>query len=436
MLLCYLDNTLKHKSVNRIWIKEGCRLWQVREMKNSLLHTPEGVRDRYNQECAKKENTRKKIMNVLHSYGYRDIETPTFEFFDIFNKDRGSVESKDMFKFFDKEGNTLVLRPDITPAIARAVAKYYADEDMPVRLSYSGNTFFNSSSYQGRMKEVTQLGAELIGDETSDADAELIAMIIDSLKASGLEEFQVEIGHTGFFEGLVMEAGLSEDEEEELKLLLESKNYFGIEELLSANGNVSQACKEMILKLSETFGQIEQISAIKQLTDNRTIIASIEYLEKLYQILTAYNLEKYVFFDLGIMGHYKYYTGIIFQAYTYGTGELIVTGGRYDKLIAQFGKDTASVGFGINLDQLMLALDRQKIAVDADITASILLYEREKKDQAVRRACMLRRDGAKIQLMKKFREKTLEDYISLAKRSFIDRIYYIDADGSETVIRV
>ncbi len=405
-------------------------------MNNSLLHTPEGVRDRYNEDCAKKENTRKKIMDVLHSYGYRDIETPTFEFFDIFNKDRGSVGSRDMFKFFDKEGNTLVLRPDITPAIARAVAKYYADEDMPVRLSYSGNTFFNSSSYQGRMKEVTQLGAELIGDETSDADAELIAMIIDSLKAAGLEEFQVEIGHTGFFEGLVAEAGLDADEAEELKLLLENKNYFGIDELLSANGKVSNSAKEMILKLSETFGQIEQISAIKEMTDNPNIIATIEYLEKLYQILSAYHLEKYVFFDLGIIGHYKYYTGIIFQAYTYGTGELIVTGGRYDNLISQFGKDAASVGFGINLDQLMLALDRQKIHVDSDIAASILLYEREYKEQAIGRACELRSQGVKLQLMKKFHEKTLDDYVALAKRSFIDKIYYIDADGKESVIEV
>jgi ATP phosphoribosyltransferase regulatory subunit len=286
------------------------------------------------------------------------------------------------------------------------------------------------------MKEVTQLGAELVGDETSDADAEQIAMIIDSLKAAGLEEFQVEIGHTGFFEGLVKEAGLSADEEEELKLLLENKNYFGIEELLNANGHVPKACQEMILKLSETFGQIEQISAIKELTDNEMIISSIEYLEKLYQILTVYGLEKYVFFDLGIIGHYKYYTGIIFQAYTYGTGELIVTGGRYDKLISQFGKDSASVGFAINLDQLLLALDRQGIPVDGDITASILLYEREKKEQAIRRACALRQQGVRVQLMKKFHEKTIEDYVSLAKRSFIDRIYYVDADGNETIISV
>jgi ATP phosphoribosyltransferase regulatory subunit len=192
----------------------------------------------------------------------------------------------------------------------------------------------------------------------------------------------------------------------------------------------------MILKLSETFGQIEQISAIKELTDNEMIISSIEYLEKLYQILTVYGLEKYVFFDLGIIGHYKYYTGIIFQAYTYGTGELIVTGGRYDKLISQFGKDSASVGFAINLDQLLLALDRQGIPVDGDITASILLYEREKKAQAIRRACALRQQGVRVQLMKKFHEKTVEDYVSLAKRSFIDRIYYVDADGNETIISV
>ena len=127
-----------------------------------LLHTPEGVRDIYSTECAEKETVQKRIGQVIKLYGYRNIQTPMFEFFDIFSKERGTVEARKMFQFFDREGNTLVLRPDITPSIARCAAKYYMDEDMPIRLSYCGNTFVNDVSYQGRLKENTQMGAELI----------------------------------------------------------------------------------------------------------------------------------------------------------------------------------------------------------------------------------------------------------------------------------
>lgn len=403
-------------------------------MNNALYHTPEGVRDRYNEESARKSAVKDKMVSVMHSFGYRDIETPTVEFFDVFNKDRGSVENRDMFKLFDKEGNTLVLRPDITPSIARAVSKYYADEDMPIRLSYCGNTFYNGASHQGKMKEITQLGAELIGDETSDADAEMIAMLISSLKEAGLEDFQVEIGHAGFFKELVAEAGLSDEEIDKLKIFYENKNTFGVEHLLEENGRVPESTKRSLLELTETFGTIDQITALKEKSDNKIVVSTIEYLEEVYRILSYYGLEKYVSFDLGILGHYKYYTGIIIQGYTYGTGEMIATGGRYDKLISQFGKDVSSVGYGINLDVLMLALSRQGISIKTDIEATILLYEREQKAMAVKLACELRQNGEHIQLMKKFHEKSIEDYKELAGRSFIGKIIYVDKSGNRSEI--
>ena len=144
-------------------------------MKKQLLHTPEGVRDIYNEECEKKLLLQSDLLGILKGYGYHPIQTPTFEFFDIFGKEIGTTPSKELYKFFDREGNTLVLRPDMTPSIARAAAKYFMDEDMPIRLCYMGNTFINNSSYQGRLKESTQLGAELIGDSTVDADAEILS---------------------------------------------------------------------------------------------------------------------------------------------------------------------------------------------------------------------------------------------------------------------
>ena len=171
-------------------------------MKRQLLHTPEGVRDIYNDECEKKLILQDELLKVQKQYGYHPIQTPTFEFFDTFGREIGTTPSKDLYKFFDREGNTLVLRPDITPSIARCAAMYFGEEKMPIRLCYMGNTFLNNSSYQGRLKESTQLGAELLGDSTVDADAEIIAMVIDCLKKAGLKEFQLSVGHAEFFRGL------------------------------------------------------------------------------------------------------------------------------------------------------------------------------------------------------------------------------------------
>lgn len=140
-------------------------------MTDQMLHTPDGVRDIYNGECKQKLLLQERLHDVLRQYGYRDIQTPTFEFFNIFGKEIGTTPSKDLYKFFDKDGSTLVLRPDFTPSIARSAAKYYTEDDMPVKLCYMGNTFINSNAYQGRLKETTQCGAELIGDGTVAADA-------------------------------------------------------------------------------------------------------------------------------------------------------------------------------------------------------------------------------------------------------------------------
>lgn len=393
-----------------------------------LLHTPEGVRDIYGAEYARKETVQKRIAQVMKLYGYRNIQTPMFEFFGIFSKERGSVESRKLFKFFDREGNTLVLRPDITPSIARCAAKYYMDENMPVRLSYCGDTFINDFRYQGRLKENTQMGAELIGDQTSDADAEMLAMLIDSLIEAGLSEFQVEIGHIDFFNGLMEEAGLKEEDRKELRDLIEEKNYFGVEELLSKQ-DLPETLKESIIKIPQTFGTVELLKEAKKVTSNQTALAALARLEKIYQILSVYGLESYVTFDLGMLGKYDYYTGIIFKAYTYGTGDAVATGGRYDKLLIQFGKDAASIGFAVNLDALMSAMERQKMEVDTDIMGTILLYDRTQKELAIRLAGILRGQKTPIQLMKQYREKSLEDYIALAKRSDIGGIFYLDETG-------
>lgn len=136
---------------------------------------------------------------VFHRYGYEDIETPTFEYFEVFSREVGTIPSKELYKFFDREGNTLVLRPDFTPSVSRACATYFSPDKEPVSLCYTGNTFINNSSYRGRLKETTQMGVERIGDESADADAELLAMTVECLLAAGLTEFQVSVGQVDYF---------------------------------------------------------------------------------------------------------------------------------------------------------------------------------------------------------------------------------------------
>lgn len=397
-------------------------------MANKLLHTPDGVRDIYGVECTQKAAIQNRILEIFHLYGYQDIETPTFEFFDIFHESRGSVKAKEMFKFFDRDNHTLVLRPDETPAIARCVTKYFTEEDMPLRLCYLERTFINNTSYQGRLKEAAQTGVELIGDDSSDADAEILAMIIRALKAAGLTEFQVELGEVDFFRGLLEEAGMDEEMEEKLRELIENKNYFGVEELVMEQP-IPQELKDAFLKLPELFGSLEEIQAARAFTKNPRALRAIDRLEEVNRILEYYDLSEYVSYDLGMLSQYQYYTGIIFKAYTYGTGDYIVNGGRYDKLLVQFGKDAPAVGFGISVDDLMLALSRQKIDTPVRVVNTMILFEPESREQAIQLAKHFRDTSMPVQLQLKKADKTLEAYKAYAGRSTITNLLYLDEKG-------
>jgi ATP phosphoribosyltransferase regulatory subunit len=367
-----------------------------------------------------------KLHHVLEHHGFRDIQTPSFEFFDIFSQERGTVASKDMYKFFDRDGNTLVLRPDITPSIARCVAKYYKDESLPIRLCYIGNTFINNTSYQGKLKEATQLGAELMNDDSIEADAELLSITIECLLQSGLKEFQLELGYADFFRALVEEAGFTEEEDiTNLRILISKKNMFGVEEIVMAK-EMSKELKEILLKLPELFGTLDILSYAKGLTTNHRAIKAIERLEKLYDIMSEYGYEKYISFDLGMLSQYNYYTGIIFKAYTYGTGDAVATGGRYDNLVVQFGKEAPAIGLAIVIDQLILALSRQKLLAEPEAQDTLILYLRNYRKQAIALANHFRKDGINTILQKSNDGFHTEDYAAYAKRMKIGGILYLD----------
>lgn len=390
------------------------------------MHTPEGVRDIYNRECETKIAIQKKLSTVLHLYGYQDIQTPTFEYDDVFRKEIGSTSTKELYRFFDREGNILTLRPDITPSVARAAATLFETEDFPIRLCYAGNTFTNHTSYQGRLKENTQLGAELIGLDSIEADAEMLAMVVDGLKRTGLKEFQVNIGHVDFIHSLLEATGLEDDEMDEIRTLINNRNYFGVEEILD-NRSVKESVKEAFHILPELMGGPEILESAARIAPSAEARLAVTRLQQIYKLLRLYKAEDHVTFDLSMSGSYGYYTGIVFRAYTYGTGDAVVRGGRYDHLLEKFGKSTPSIGFAIIIDELMSALNRQKISVQT-AKRNLLVYTEATEKWAVSLARSFRAKGKNIEMLKREPEEEREVYEAYGKRSSIAGILYLRDD--------
>ena len=394
-----------------------------------LLQTPEGVRDIYGKECDEKLNLMKDIHNILKLYGNQDIETPHFEFFDIFNHDKGSAPSTEMYKFFDRNNQTLVLRPDITPGVARSVAKYYADAELPIRLCYQGQTFLNAPQHQGKLNEITQLGCELFNDDSSAADAEMLAASIDCLNASGLKDFRIEIGEVDFFKGIIEAAGIDNEVELKLRHYIRIKNFFGLSEYVSKL-NISQEYKTVLTSLDSLFGGPEMLDKAREMVSNERSLGAIDRMHKVYNAVSYYGYQDYIGFDLSMINGYDYYTGIVFRGFTYGTGNPVLKGGRYNNLLSHFGKTAPSIGFAIYIDELMNALRRQSIAITSSAPVTAIIYDIENQENAVKLAAKLRNDKVPTELIRKSKKHSFSEYFDHYKKKGSKDIYIVKPDGS------
>lgn len=391
------------------------------------LHTPEGVQDILQQECIIKRELEQKISGVFQSYGYYEMQPPTFEFYDVFAGESGLIEQETMFKFFDHQGRILVLRPDITTPIARIVATKHQDAVLPLRLCYIGNAFRYDEPYQGaKLREFTQAGLELIGTNTPEADAETIAVTINALLACGLRDFQIEIGQVAFFKGLMEQTGLTDDIIEKMRILIDKKDSLGIEELVQEY-DIDQSLKDTILSLPSLFGGIEVIERAKQAVSNCTAMDALVNLQNVYDILLDYGLEKYISIDLGMVQSINYYTGIIFKGFTHGLGFPVCAGGRYDNLISEFGKNLPATGVAVGVNRLMSALDRQQVKFKCWGVDSLIHYDKNSRKLAFQIADALRNQGLVIETTL----DTVEDeetVVKYAKDKKVDGIIKVGAD--------
>ncbi|HHU91228.1 MAG TPA: ATP phosphoribosyltransferase regulatory subunit [Clostridiaceae bacterium] len=344
-------------------------------MKRWNIYTPEGVQDILFESCRQKRLLESKIRDAFRLNGYKEVETPTIEYYDTFGGERGLINQESMYKFCDSKGRLLVLRPDLTVPVARVAATRLRDEPFPIKCCYIGNTFSFDELGGGRQNEFTQAGCELLGINSAEADAEVVAMAIETVKAAGIDEFQIDIGQVGFFKGLMAESGLSEDEIEEVRELIDQKNLVGVEQVMDRH-KVRTPLKRIILDLPKLFGSKDILHKINPEDIGKEATKAIENIKEVLEILEDRNLAQYVSLDLGMVQSLNYYTGIVFRGYTYGVGFPILSGGRYDKLVEKFGRECEATGFSLGINMVMMALERQKKLVKQEPEGVFISYEK------------------------------------------------------------
>lgn len=324
-------------------------------MSDWRLHTPIGLSDILPEECEKKKEVENIINDVFVSMGYREIETPAFEYYDVFSGGSGQISQENMFKFFDEKGRILTLRPDITTSIARVAATKLQDENLPIRLCYTGNVFRAEKTEGVRQREFTQSGIELLGSDTPNADAEVITAAIEALFAVGISDFQVEIGQVAFFNGLVEQAGLSHEDIEKLRERIECKDSLGIKEL-TEKLHLTDEIKSLMIALPELFGDLSVVDKADVSGLNPISKAALDNIRSIYKLLESYGFSDVISIDLGMLQSIDYYTGSIFKCYTHGVGFPVCAGGRYNNLVGKFGKSMSAVGVAFGINRILSAL--------------------------------------------------------------------------------
>ncbi len=401
-------------------------------MRDNRLHTPVGVRDLLPEECAVKEEVSERIRKIFHCYGYKEVQSPLLEYIEVFSDEkRGSTNPKQMYRFFDRDGSVLGLRSDMTPPIARIAATAYAGERDPLRFFYFGNVFKYNEEYQGKSREMYQAGIELMGADSVEADAEVLSVAVNSLLSTGITDFKITIGQVLFFKGILEETGLDEETCRKLQDTIAQRDYVAAEEIISQN-EMPENSRTLFIELPNLVGSLNVLAYAKRLTKNREAKRALSRLQDLYQILRQYNIEDYVSFDLGMVNKLNYYTGIIFRGYTYGTGYTIVDGGRYDNLVEQYGMRTPAVGFGLKLNEIFSALDRQKIEIPVPCAKTLVAYSQQGMRQAITCANIYRRSGMQVELS--LIGDSVEENMDYAKRHAMSHVLYFMDDINLKVI--
>ena len=371
----------------------------IQETKTSIpsgmaTHLPEGASlRRYAQET---------ILSIFFKWGYKEVVTPVFEYLDVMAAGLSSGLIEKSYKFVDREsGKLMILRPDITPQIARMVAGILSDEPKPLRLCYYGNVFRYEESHAGREREMFQVGCELIGASSPESDAEIITVASEVVKGLGIEDFKIVIGQVDYLCGIISSLrdsfgqSLSPDSEQSLIQALVKKDIGLIESILDLKG-IGGLIKTDMLKIPNLFGGEEIFESAFQISSTRTSFTAIENIQQIYSMLCLQQLQGYILFDLCDLRGIDYYTGMFFEIFSPGMPYPIGRGGRYDNLIGKFGHECPSTGFAIDIESIIMAKEKQGIFSIDDGIKYLVTGENENKREVIEISRELRESGNRV----------------------------------------
>lgn len=349
-------------------------------MKRYSKITPQGSRDLLFEECDDRRKVEAVLSSLFKEKSYRKVMTPTIEFFDVFNSDKLGIEPEEMYKLSDNQGRTTVLRPDNTAPIARLVATRLSNKDFPVRLYYNQNVYVRNKQLAGRTDEIEQSGIELIGDASIEADIEVLSMACEALKRIEVNSFKLELCHAGFFNAILDKMNISATQKADICNFVELKNYAALGDYLDKIGDSEEA--RIIKKLPRLFGDVTVIDEAKKLYSDKQSDDALDYLRAVYEKLCDLGLGDNIVIDLALVNRSNYYTGIIFRGYGQGSGLTILSGGRYDNLIGEFGLDAPAVGFGVDLNAVCDVM-REEINIDRPIRIALTKGRLEKSSISI-----------------------------------------------------
>lgn len=404
---------------------------------------PKGVKDFLPIKAAKIEYLKKTLQNVFSQWGFRPIIPPSLEFLHVLEKGLGEGLQEKTFRFDDRQSGKLVaIPPDITPQVARIIATRMREVPLPLRLCYTGQVMRHAEQQVGKDREIFQAGVELVGLDDPEADAEMIAMAIECLKALGASEFTIDIGQVEFFRGIMANLSLPAALAQEVQTAIARKDSSGLETLL-ANACIDERAREEVQALPRLFGGREVLERAEKVVSNDRSRKALENLKRVLDILEVYGVEEHVTFDLGELRGLDYHTGITFQGFLPGLGRAVCFGGRYNNLTARYGYPAPATGFAFNLLNLLFALDKELDKVAVSSTDVLIFQNGKDKRPAQQAARKLRERGysaARVIIAREL-ENTL-DYAQKMNYRFVmvigsqnDNVQLIRlADGSEKQI--
>jgi ATP phosphoribosyltransferase regulatory subunit len=387
---------------------------------------PKGARIYLPDDAGRKRQVERALGDVFERWGYREVVTPTFEYFDVLAAGTDVGLQQNMFKLVDREtGRMLALRADITPQIARIVASRLRDEPKPLRLSYLTNVFRYDEPRISHYREFYQAGVELIGIEKPEAEVELIAMTIEGMRALGLQRFQIDVGHLDFFRGLLEEIKTDGAGEHELRAAFARKDVSTLERVVAELSPPAPAA-EALLALPTLFGHASVLDRAATFARNARSERALGNLAEVYRLLRIYGLADAVLLDLGEVRGFDYYSGMHFEAYVADFGASIAGGGRYDDMLGRFGYACPAVGFAFDIGRALSVMETQGVAVDLPGPAFFIIDFTVEKTAALSLARRLRDLGASV--ARDIVTRAFEESLAYARAQRVRRVLVVGTD--------